>query len=262
MEFKRMTLEAPVLEDPNPEIEAMRQNLAKRAKDVLGYGLFGDHLRKKEEQKNADSLVQALVELEIEPLDTKEVEAYQKNQRKLKNREAFSDLPWYAKFVELWEKMAEKIFIKYSPSDDNVDRECAVFFLSGLIGTIAEIIALVERNWILAAIVFPFTFFFVSFFVATACLKVAESKGIKVKEWGWNSLTFDGCEKQKIEIPEFAIDTAIRVKERIPAAQVSVDALMSTERLLGDPFLVVQHGESRYYLEVWNESKFEGRRTA
>ena len=40
-----------------------------------------------------------------------------------------------------------------------------------------------------------------------------------------------------------------------------MEVLMSTERLLGDPFLVVKHGGQKFYLEVWEESKFEGRRT-
>jgi len=73
MEFKRMTLEALPIEVEDPEIAAMRQSLAKKAKTILGYGLLENYVQQKTEQKNSNSLVQTLTELEIKPLDIKEV---------------------------------------------------------------------------------------------------------------------------------------------------------------------------------------------
>ena len=259
MEFKRMTLETLVLEVADPEVEIMRQDLAKKAKSVLGYGLFEKHLREKAERKNIDSLVHALVELEKEPLDTKEVEVYQKSQRKSMNWKAFLDLPWYAKLLMLWNKMFEKLL--GFPIQKNENRIFGGFFVSGFVGLASEIAALLEHNWLIAIIVSPFALFFVSFFCILPFIRVVTKKEIKIKEWGWKPLTFKECEEQKIEIPDFALDTAIRVKERVPDAQVYIEALMSTERLLGDPFLVVQHGGQKFYLEVWEESKFERRKT-
>lgn len=258
MEFKRMALETPVLEVEDPEIESMRQHLANQAKTVLNYGLFADRLQEKSEKKKTDSLVLALVELEIKPLVQKEVDEYQISQRALKNKEAFSDLPWYAKLVELWEKMIERLVGPIN--NTNANRKCAEFLFSAIIGAIIEIYALVTQNWLLAVIVSPFAFLLVSFFVVWILSVILIKNNITIKEWEWKSMTFTECEKQKIEIPEFAIDTAIRVKECIPATQLSVEILMNTERLLGDPFLVVQHGGLKYYIEVWDESKFEGRR--
>ena len=157
MEFKRMTLEAPVLDVVDPEIKAMRQDLAKKAKSVLGYGLFENYLRAKADEKKTNSLVHALVELEQEPLDTKEVEAYQKNQRKLKNKEAFWDLPWCGRLVLLWDKMADQL-VNYGSEK----RKFFSFFLSGFVGTVFEICALINYDWLIAAIVSPFAFFFIS----------------------------------------------------------------------------------------------------
>lgn len=256
MEFKRVTLEVPVLGVEDPEIESMRQHLADQAKTVLNYGLFADRLQKRSEKKKTDSLVLALAELEFKPLDQKEVDEYQSSQRKFKNKEAFADLPWYAKLVELWEKMAERLV---RPTKTN--RWCPELLISGFIGTMSEIAALEAQYWLLAIIVSPFVFLAASIFVTLLFSDITTKKNITIKNWGWKSLTLPECEKQKIEIPEFAIDTAIKVKERIPAAQLSVEILMSTERLLGDPFLVVEHGGLKYYLEVWDESKFEKRRT-
>lgn len=70
-------------------------------------------------------------------------------------------------------------------------------------------------------------------------------------------------------IPEFALERAIQVKRVIIAAQLAppdfyVAQLKRESVRHPDPFMlfsVAQSGDKQYYLDVWDEPKFEGRRT-
>ena len=61
-------------------------------------------------------------------------------------------------------------------------------------------------------------------------------------------------------IPEFALETALAVKKEIPSATILIDEYRDRHYVSCDPFLVVRIGENFYYLEVWNETKFKGKR--
>ena len=61
------------------------------------------------------------------------------------------------------------------------------------------------------------------------------------------------------DVPLFAISRAVELKEKLPAAEFYVDHLVYSRNF--DPFMVmIMHG-IRYWLDVWNEPEFEGRRT-
>ncbi len=69
----------------------------------------------------------------------------------------------------------------------------------------------------------------------------------------------------KEPIPEYALQTAVDIKQLYPEAEFRVCTL--TERkIVVDPFLVLRTRHGRdirdYYLEVWNESEFKGEREA
>jgi hypothetical protein len=64
-------------------------------------------------------------------------------------------------------------------------------------------------------------------------------------------------EKYASPIPEFALSRAIELKEELPHATFEVDFLQANP----DPFLVMVYGGIRYYIDVWDEPKFEGRRS-
>ena len=60
-------------------------------------------------------------------------------------------------------------------------------------------------------------------------------------------------------VPEFALQTAVDLKERCPKASFYIEELGIKLRRL-DPFLVVEYAGLRYYVEVWNEPNFEQKR--
>lgn len=62
-------------------------------------------------------------------------------------------------------------------------------------------------------------------------------------------------------IPEFVLSRAVELKEKLPAAEFYVEFPEREERVLPDPFLVMIYKGSSYFIEVWDEPKFEGRRT-
>lgn len=84
----------------------------------------------------------------------------------------------------------------------------------------------------------------------------------------WDTFTAPNWARRKISeykepIPEFVLAKAIQIKKALPECQIMIEFL--TNAL--DPFLVVQSATAntwddpaeRYYVEVWEEPKFEGR---
>lgn len=67
--------------------------------------------------------------------------------------------------------------------------------------------------------------------------------------------TYDG------NIPPAALSQALAVKNALPAVEVYVDRLIETtekiERPDRDPFLMVKLGNERYWIDVWDEAKYE-----
>lgn len=55
-------------------------------------------------------------------------------------------------------------------------------------------------------------------------------------------------------IPEFVLDKAIRIKERIPEVVFHVHYINEPK---ADPFLIAQLGKEIYYVEAWDEPRFE-----
>lgn len=76
-------------------------------------------------------------------------------------------------------------------------------------------------------------------------------------EWNWTEIS-----AYKDKIPAFALMRAMAVRGEYPSAGFWVEHLRerSSEPMNVDPFLVVNIGGSFYYVDVWDEPKFEGRR--
>lgn len=72
-----------------------------------------------------------------------------------------------------------------------------------------------------------------------------------------NSFEWDGVpiREYRLPIPEFAIRKAIAVSRALPSAQLYVESIR--QKPMADPFLVAVLGRERYYIEVWDEPKFE-----
>ena len=262
--LNRVVLEAPEAVVPEITIDPLRQELAEKARTVLGYGLLEKHLEnqvavKTQEQKQYLTLVEAFEKLNIQPFDDGEVAAYQKSEKQRNNWKGFLALPWYAKLYVILNAPYEGLD-KLPLSEESKENLFIALFCFGLVGIFVTAGALLGSSWLVATIAAPFALnCLIMFFLAALEKKV---EGIVKKEWDWSQLTFADCHKRGIEIPEFALDTAIRVKELLPDASLTVDALIATDRVLGDPFLRLDYAGGRYYLEVWDESRFENRKTA
>ena len=57
-------------------------------------------------------------------------------------------------------------------------------------------------------------------------------------------------------IPEFVLETAIRIREKLPEVKFHVQHLHDPK---ADPFLVASMGKEIYYVAAWDEPRFEGR---
>jgi hypothetical protein len=57
-------------------------------------------------------------------------------------------------------------------------------------------------------------------------------------------------------VPEFVLQTACDLKEKLPNAYLAVEYLEST----ADPFLILRYQKADYYMEVWSESKYKQER--
>lgn len=84
--------------------------------------------------------------------------------------------------------------------------------------------------------------------------KVLAYKSTHPFGYSWERSTI---EKYDSPIPDFALSRAIELKQELRQANFEIEYL----RVNPDPFLVMVYGDKRYYIDVWDEPKFEGRRT-
>jgi hypothetical protein len=61
------------------------------------------------------------------------------------------------------------------------------------------------------------------------------------------------------QVPLFALSRATEIIELLPEAKFSVESLTWKDEVL-DPFLVMEVAGKKFYLDVWEEPKFEARR--
>ena len=71
--------------------------------------------------------------------------------------------------------------------------------------------------------------------------------------FGWDSVSIKEYDEP---IPEFVLAKAIELKKRLPEVKLYIEYFGEK-----DPFLIATYGEEKYYIEVWDEPKFEGRLT-
>lgn len=73
----------------------------------------------------------------------------------------------------------------------------------------------------------------------------------------WRNVKLQGYTKP---IPEFVLNKAVQIAEKMPSAQFCIQELHHTsKRIDPDPFLVVSYGDESYYIEVWDEPTFESK---
>lgn len=72
-------------------------------------------------------------------------------------------------------------------------------------------------------------------------------------EAGWSKTSLESYEQP---VPEFVLEKAIRLKEKLPEVRFYVQHMRDPK---ADPFLVASYGREIYYVEAWDEPRFEGR---
>ncbi len=70
----------------------------------------------------------------------------------------------------------------------------------------------------------------------------------------WRKVPIGSCDRP---IPEFALHTAVRIKEADAAAKLEIVYLT---KVPADPFLKVTIGTRSAYVEFWDEAAFQGKR--
>lgn len=212
------------------------KRFAQEAKMLLGYSMLetenASQIRKQAHQtsmlKVNAKLVEILKELDIRPFSKKSVEAYKTNKIKKLKRRDHTSFAMFVFGVVLVVSSIVLIFASAAKDNDGGDVLSDWWAIPGILMAICSI-PLIGLN-------------------------VPSDR--KRYEWTQTKIAFYGR-----PIPEFAIQTAIDIKKRLPEAYFEVEEL--TERRVVDPFLVVsvEHGPD-YYIEVWNEPGFKQERTA
>lgn len=83
----------------------------------------------------------------------------------------------------------------------------------------------------------------------------AESEGEEDDEFlEWDEVELSDYNEP---VPEFVLAKALELKKKVPEVVLYVEYL----GVRYDPFLIAEMGDERYYIEVWDEPKFEGRLT-
>lgn len=89
--------------------------------------------------------------------------------------------------------------------------------------------------------------------------RTAEKIAEDFRNWavGWfTSASWGKTELSNYEqpVPEFVLDKALRIKERLPEVVFHVQHLNEPK---ADPFLIASAGKEIYYIEAWDEPRFE-----
>jgi hypothetical protein len=88
--------------------------------------------------------------------------------------------------------------------------------------------------------------------------QVRSNQLTRMVTWGWN---LSSWQHTKIAdygqpIPEFVLHKAVQIKEKLPKVEFHIQHLTDPK---ADPFLIAVLGKELYFIEAWDEPRFEGR---
>lgn len=230
--------ESLAFEGDQKELEQLYtfDQLAQTAASTLGYKVLRDQLPKlRMEAEERVSLKKAMSDLGIEPYSAKAVKQYQSEM-------ARRATPLATKATAL--AIVAVLLLFWG---------AGVTFLFSLIACIVCGVseALAVPTWLAAT-----AWFSLGGTVATF-LVIGFSGERKLTYAEWTPIPISTYLRP---VPEFALQTAVDLKETCPEAVFFIEELQLKERTL-DPFLVVHDSNgNKYYLEVWNEPGFVQKR--
>ncbi len=231
--LEREQIALPVLAgDDNKAQLAEVEDLAKRAKSELGYA--GLENKVSEAKKLLPDLallrkfVDVLTELDMSPFSAESVAKYKKVALKdaRKNRTKF------------WERNIYVI--------ESVFNALLYVLLVSLAGCIMG--PVIGSFWGVGGAVFAVC-------VKTCILMIVAIVGLAVLFGDINDLEWQkaAIANYQGEIPEFVLRKAIQIKQGVPGVEFFVEHIGKKE----DPFLLARYQGKEYYIEVWDEPKFE-----
>ena len=201
-------------------------DLDREAQATLGYNVL---FRERMKSRQHKSLQRTLIDLDIQPFTRSSVEAYKESCEQTANR-----------------RLAETALAGFGFS-----------MLAG-IGALLVLVFSTLFGFVVVAF-YAAVALLVSTTAAIAC-GLIESRYSRERTWSMQQLA-----SYAEPIPEFALQTAVDIKQAHPEVEFYVCKLEENE-IVVDPFLVLRSRdgdqEHDYYLEVWNESKFSGGREA
>jgi hypothetical protein len=260
LELPRLALEAPPIAD-DENFYLLQRRLAEKAKNLLGYGLLKDHSDSVVAQaKKRTSFVEfahAMKDLAIKPFAAKAVLKYERRQRRRMNLKSFFSLSWGTQCYCLIDRLASKMHAALGgrPNAQNIDWRVVIVGLGPFVLAVIDVI-LWRCGWmILGGLLSPFILISLGWLYNIAMTERMQNRTLET--WNWENLTFPECHERGIEIPLFALDTATKVKERVPEVEPFIRALVSKQLTIGDPFLYLRFDGAEYAVEVFEEPRFE-----
>ncbi len=195
----------------------LRESLAAEAEDVLGYTKLKADIA---QSKQTSALTQTLHRLGIMPFSPESVAAYKK-------QIAFGNSPSFAiRHPQITEFIIGLSLLVFVLSFGN---SFTGWFISVYVGLAAIALMVLGLSVMLIMIE-----------------KTDDGTGGE-----WKLVPLKGYERA---VPEFAIQRAVQLKKELPTAEIFIDEYIAKKV---DPFLVVKHGEEQFYIDVWDEPKFE-----
>lgn len=215
-----------IVPEADDDTELLLGNLDREAHSLLGYS----RLRlERVKTRRREALQRTLIDRDIRPFTRASVEAYKKSCEWAAHRRLAETAMWTSavSILVCFAAMAVLIF-------------AALFWFTS-IAFYAALTVLIGT------------------ILASAC-GVIQSRYGRERKWTMKKLS-----EYTEPVPEFALQTAVDVKQAHPEVEFYVCTL-EENRLVVDPFLVLRvrdgHETRDYYLEVWNEADFHGRRLA
>lgn len=210
-----------------------RSQLALDAQKNLGYSKLAQAI------SAPDALLFGLRKLGIEPLVTSSVHAYMNKKVGHPSMRSGRKTGLIGIIVcALFALLACPTFVMMANSGDN--RVTTWMNILGVTGcTLAGIAVLV--------------------FGGISITMIIENEGTRTTR-SWKSVPLDGYEGN---VPEFVIYRALRIKEAMPNAELSIMQLQyerdTFTRPDPDPFLAVYLKHERYFVDVWDEKEYESK---